>query len=41
VRAGLVLYADHLSKEELKAMLYLFIKEVDAIDNVLEEMLQS
>jgi hypothetical protein len=41
VRAGLVLYADHLSKEELKAMLYLYIKEVDAIDNALEEMLQS
>lgn len=41
VRAGLVLYADHLSKSELNAMLYLFLKEVDAIDNVLEELLQS
>jgi hypothetical protein len=39
VRAGIVLYADHLSGEELKSMLYLFIKEVDAIDNVLVDML--
>jgi len=39
VRAGQVLYADHLSGVELKAMLYLFIKEVDAVDNVLVDML--
>jgi hypothetical protein len=39
VRAGQVLYADHLSGVELKAMLYLFIKEVDAVDNVLIDML--
>ncbi len=39
VRAGQVLYADHLSGVELKAMLYLFIKEVDAIDNMLIDML--
>lgn len=41
VRAGMTIYADHLSKQELNAMLYLFIKEVDAIDNVLEDMLQN
>ena len=39
VRAGQVLYADHLSGVELKAMLYLFIKEVDAVDNALVDML--
>ena len=39
VRAGQVLYADHLSGVELKAMLYLFVKEVDAIDNMLVDML--
>jgi hypothetical protein len=39
VRAGQVLYADNLSGVELKAMLYLFIKEVDAVDNVLIDML--
>lgn len=39
VRAGFVLYADHLSGEELKSILYLFIKEVDAIDNYLVDML--
>jgi hypothetical protein len=38
VRAGVILYADHLSGKELKAMLYLFIKEVDAIDNVLVDI---
>ena len=38
VRAGVVLYADHLSAQELKAMLYLFIKELDAIDNVLVDI---
>ena len=39
VRAGFVLYADHLSGQELKSILYLFIKEVDAIDNYLINML--
>jgi hypothetical protein len=39
VRAGFVLYADHLSVKELKSILYLFIKEVDAIDNYLIDML--
>jgi hypothetical protein len=39
VRAGFVLYADHLSGQELKSILYLFIKEVDAIDNCLIDML--
>jgi len=39
VRAGFALYADHLSGQELKSILYLFIKEVDAIDNNLVEML--
>lgn len=39
VRAGLVLYADYLSGPELKSMLYLFVKEVDAIDNILVDMM--
>ena len=39
VRAGFVLYADHLSGKELKSILYLFIKEVDAIDNYLVDIL--
>jgi len=39
VRAGFVLYADHLAGQELKSILYLFIKEVDAIDNYLIDML--
>lgn len=29
------LYADHLSPEELRVMLYLFLKEVDELDNQL------
>ena len=41
VRAGQILYSDHLSEVELKAMLYLFIKEVDAVDNVLIDMLMN
>ncbi len=41
VRAGFVLYADHLSGKELKSTLYLFIKEIDAIDNQLVEMLRN
>jgi len=39
VRAGFALYADHLSGQELNSILYLFIKEVDAIDNNLIDML--
>lgn len=39
VRAGFALYADHLSGQELKSILYLFIKEVDAIDNYLVDLL--
>jgi hypothetical protein len=39
VKAGQVIYADHLSGVELKVMLYLFIKEVDAVDNLLIDML--
>ena len=39
VRAGFVLYADHLSGQELRSILYLFIKEVDAIDNYLVDLL--
>ncbi len=39
VRAGLILYADFLSGPELKSMLYLFVKEVDAIDNILVDMM--
>ncbi len=41
VRAGFSLYADHLSGQELKSILYLFIKEIDAIDNQLVDMLRS
>ena len=33
VQASFVLFADHLSEVELASMLYLFIKEVDAIDD--------
>lgn len=39
VRAGMILYADFLSGPELKCMLYLFVKEVDAIDNILIDMM--
>jgi hypothetical protein len=39
VRAGMILYADFLSGPELKSMLYLFIKEVDAVDNLLVDMM--
>ena len=39
VRAGFVLYADYLSGQEFKSILYLFIKEVDAIDNYLVDLL--
>jgi hypothetical protein len=38
IRASFHLYADHLSRQELRVMLMLFLKEVDAIDNELAEM---
>lgn len=41
IRAGFSLYADHLSGQELKSILYLFIKEVDGIDNHLVEMMKN
>ena len=41
VHALFTLYADHLSQDELTSMLYLFIKEVDAIDNKLISMIKT
>jgi hypothetical protein len=41
VRASLVLFADHLSAEELSRMTWLYLKETDAIDNELAEMLSN
>jgi hypothetical protein len=41
VHAMFTLYADLLSEEELRSMLYLFIKEVDAIDNKLITMIKT
>jgi len=35
------LYADHLSSDELRVMLYLFIKELDEIDNELAQIMSS
>lgn len=37
--ASLHLFADHLSHEELRVMLVLFLKEIDQIDNELAEMM--
>lgn len=39
VNAILTLYADHLSEKELSRMLYLFIKEIDRIDDELIKMI--
>ncbi len=39
LRASFHLYADHLSHEELRVMLRLFLKEIDDIDNELAEMM--
>ena len=39
LRASFHLYADHLSHEELRVMLILFLKEIDEIDNELAEMM--
>ncbi len=41
VQAILTLYADHLSEEELSRMLYLFIKEIDRVDDELKEMIKK
>ena len=41
VHALFTLYADNLSEDELTSMLYLFIKEVDAIDNKLISMIKT
>lgn len=38
VRASLPLFADHLSQEEFTKMTWLFLKETDAIDNELAEI---
>lgn len=35
VQASMVLYADYINEKELRSMIYLFIKEVDVIDNEL------
>ena len=40
VRASLVLYADQLSEEEFTRMTWLYLREVDAIDNELEAVLE-
>ena len=40
VHAIMTLYADHLSENELSRMLYLFIKEIDRIDDELIEMIK-
>ena len=41
VHATMTLYADHLSENELSRMLYLFIKEIDRVDDALLEMIKS
>ena len=38
VKACMVIFADNIDEKELAAMLYLFIKEIDAIDNELLQM---
>jgi hypothetical protein len=35
------LYADHLSEEELSTMTWLFVREVDRVDNELREIIRS
>jgi len=39
IRASFHLFADHLSHEELRVMLILYLKEIDEIDNELAEMM--
>jgi hypothetical protein len=41
IRASFHLFADHLSRGELRVMLTLFLKEVDSIDNELAELVAS
>lgn len=41
VKATLNLYADHVSADEFRIMLHLFVKEVDAIDNELAAILSE
>ena len=41
VEAILTLYADHLSETELSRMLYLFIKEIDRVDDELVNMVDT
>ena len=41
VQAILTLYADHLSETELSRMLYLFIKEIDRVDDELIGMIKT
>jgi hypothetical protein len=41
VHAIMTLYADHLSENELSRMLYLFIKELDKVDDELIEMIKT
>ena len=41
VHAIMTLYADHLSENELARMLYLFIKELDKVDDELIEMIKG
>jgi hypothetical protein len=41
VQAILTLYADHLSETELSRMLYLFIKEIDRVDDELIGMIKK
>lgn len=41
VHAIMTLYADHLSETELSRMLYLFIKEIDRVDDELLSMIKT
>ena len=41
VHAIMTLYADHLSENELSRMLYLFINELDKVDDELIEMIKA
>ena len=41
VRASFALYADHLSTDEFGRMTWLYLKEVDAVDNELAEIIGS
>lgn len=41
VKATLNLFADHVSEQEFRVMLHLFLKEVDAIDNEIANILSE